>query len=159
VGIPLKFDPAFNLARTSNLGRMVEKWGALPFAYLQQLVESDYTYGYVGTADFTMYPLILPGSFIQVDERKNKVVERAWRSEYERPIYFIETRSGFTCAWCSLKGEDLIVQPHPLSPVAPRILKHLHDAEVVGQIVGVAMRLGEWRPVNGKPTPGSKELN
>ncbi len=106
-----------------------------------------------------MYPLIAPGSFIQVDEHRNKVVEKTWRSEYERPIYFIETRDGYTCSWCSMKGEQLILQPHPLSPVAPRILKYTQEAEIVGQVVGLAMRLGEWRPVSGKETPASKELN
>src|SRR5512133_2512060 len=44
VDIPAKLDPAFNLAKTSNLGRMIEKWGALPFAYLQQLAGGEFTY-------------------------------------------------------------------------------------------------------------------
>jgi transcriptional regulator with XRE-family HTH domain len=159
VDIPAKLDPAFNLAKSSNLGRMIEKWGALPFAYLQQLAGADFTYGYVGTSDLTMYPIIMPGSFIQVDEHKNKVIEKTWRSEYERPIYFIETREGYTCSWCSIKGEQLIVQPHPLSPVAPRILKYTQEAEVVGQVVGLAMRLGEWRPMSSRDAPGPRELN
>src|SRR5450759_994475 len=63
VDIPAKLDPSFKLAKTSNLGRMIEKWGALPFAYLAQLADSDFTYGYIGMEDFTMYPLIVPGSF------------------------------------------------------------------------------------------------
>src|SRR5690349_15982325 len=159
VDIPSKLDPSFKLARTSNLGRLIEKWGALPFAYLAELADSDFTYGYIGMEDFTMYPLIVPGSFIQVDEHKNKVVEKAWRSEYERPIYFIETREGHVCSWCSLKDDQLVLQPHPLSPVPPRILKYTTEAEVIGQVVGLAMRLGEWRPVSGKDSPGPKELN
>ncbi len=159
VEVPQKFDPAFNLAKTSNLGRMIERWGALPFAYLQQFAASDYTYGYVGTSDFTMYPLIVPGSFIQVDEHKNAITEKAWRSEYERPIYFIETREGHTCSWCSLKGDQLIIQPHPLSPVAPRMMKYTKEAEVIGQVVGIAMRLGEFLPLPGQETPAPRELN
>lgn len=159
VDIPFKLDPAFKLARTSNLGRLIEKWGALPFAYLAELADSDFTYGYIGMEDFTMYPLIVPGSFIQVDEHKNKVVDKAWRSEYERPIYFIETREGHTCSWCSLKGDQLILQPHPLSPVPPKMLKYTTEAEVIGQVVGLAMRLGEWRALSGKDSPAPKELN
>ena len=159
VDLPTKFDPAFNVAKTSNLGRMIERWGALPFAYLQQLAASDFTYGYVGTSDFTMYPIIMPGSFIQVDEQKNTVTDKAWRSEYERPIYFIETRDGHTCSWCSLKGDQLIMQPHPLSPVPPRILKYTQEAEVVGQVVGIAMRLGEFRPLPSRDNPTRRELN
>ena len=92
-----------------------------------------------------MYQLLLPGSFLQVDESRDEVMEGAWRSEYERPIYFVETREGFTCCWCSLDGDEILLQPHPLSPVRVRVARHPQDAEVIGQVVGVAMRLGEWR--------------
>ncbi len=159
VEMPVKMDPAFKLAKTSDLGRLIEKWGALPFAFLERMADSEFTYGYIGTEDFTMYPLIVPGSFIQVDEHRNKIIEKAWRSEYERPIYFVETREGHICSWCSLKDDQLVLQPHPLSPVAPRILKYSREAEVIGQVVGLAMRLGEWRPLTGKGSPTPKELN
>lgn len=139
--VPIYFDPKFDPQRTSNFGRMVERWGVVPLSFLSQFAEEIYTYGYIGTEDYTMYPVILPGSFVQIDESKNVVQEGDWRSEYERPIYFVETRDGFFCSWCSVKGNQLFVQPHPLSPVAPRILKHPQDAEVLGQVVGIAMRL------------------
>ncbi|MGO9689439.1 MAG: hypothetical protein ACLP2X_12975, partial [Syntrophobacteraceae bacterium] len=96
----------------------------------------------IGNEDFTMYPILPPGSFVQVDESRRRVVERQWRSEYERPIYFVETRDGFTCCWCSFRLNSLVLQPHPLSPVQVRVLKHPQEAEVIGQVVGVAMRIG-----------------
>src|ERR1700685_4503736 len=83
-----------------------------------------YTYGYIGSEDFTMYPLLPPGTFLQVDESKDKIAQGMWRSEYERPIYFVETREGYTCCWCTLKGENIVLQPHSLSPVPVRILRH-----------------------------------
>ena len=84
----------------------------------------DYAFKRVfGSEDFTMYPLLPPGTFLQVDESRNKIVPGMWRSEYERPIYFVETREGYTCSWCSLKGEHIILQPHSLSPVAVRMLR------------------------------------
>lgn len=144
VQVPIRMDPAFDLRKTGNLGRMVEKWGLVPFAKLHELAKSDYTYGYIGTDDFTMYPLLMPGSFIQVDESKNEVVEGVWRSEYERPIYFIETRDEYICSWCSMKNDVVILQPHPLSPVPVRIMRHPQEAEVIGQVVGIAMRLDEF---------------
>ena len=145
VNVPVRLDPSFDPRRTLNLGRVVEKWGVVPLAYLNQFANADYTYAYLGTQDFTMYPLLLPGSFLQVDESRNEVLEGAWRSEYERPIYFVETREGFTCCWCSVAGEEITLQPHPLSPARVRVARHPQDAEVIGQVVGVAMRLGEWR--------------
>jgi len=159
VQVPVRMDPAFDERRTTNLGRMVEQWGLVPLAYLAQFATSEFTYGYVGTQDFTMYPILPPGSFVQVDESRNRVVEGSWRSEYERPIYFVETREGHTCCWCSMRREDIILQPHPLSPVPVRILRHPQDAEVLGQVVGVAMKLSEWHALDasanskGLPAP------
>ena len=157
VRIPIRMDPGFDPSRTANLGRMVEQWGLVPLSYLQQFSHGSFTYGYIGTEDFTMYPLLPPGSFIQIDESKNKVVQGVWRSEYERPIYFIETRAGYTCCWCNMKGTDnIVLQPHPLSPLQIKVLRHPQDAEVIGQVVGVAMRLGEWRAVEPASEPKAR---
>lgn len=145
VSMPVRLDPAFGVQKTTNLGRMVEKWGPVPFAYLSTLAADDrYTYGYIGADDFTMYPILPPGSFIQVDENLHAAADGVWRSEYERPIYFIETREGYVCSWCQVRRETIVLQPHPLSPVSVRVLRHPQEAEIIGQVVGVAMRLGDW---------------
>jgi transcriptional regulator with XRE-family HTH domain len=145
VQVPVRLDPSFDLRKTANLGRMVERWGLVPLAYLNDFADHEYTYGYIGSEDFTMYPILQPGSFVQVDESKNRVIEGVWRSEYERPIYFVETREGHACCWCSLKRDSIILQPHPLSPTQLRIFKYPQEAEVVGQVVGMAMKLAEWQ--------------
>lgn len=142
--VPVALDPKFDLRTTANMGRMIQRWGVVPIVFLEQFTEGDYTYGYIGSKDFTMYPLLMPGSFIRVDEGKDRVVEGGWRSEHERPIYFVETREGFLCCWCAVRGHQIILQPHPLSPCAPRMMKYPQDAEVIGQVVGVAMSL-DWR--------------
>jgi transcriptional regulator with XRE-family HTH domain len=153
VSIPIRFDPGFSLHKTTNFGRMIEKWGIVPLSYLSTLAEDDYTYGYIGTEDLTMYPILPPGSFIQVDETRNRAVEGAWRSEYERPIYFVETRDGYVCSWCHVQRDTIVLQPHPLSPVAVRILRHPQEAEIIGQVVGVAMRLGDWHVLAAPQEP------
>jgi transcriptional regulator with XRE-family HTH domain len=151
VQMPTRMDPGFDQQRTSNLGRMVEQWGVVPLSYLEQFAHSEFTYGYIGVQDFTMYPILPPGSFIQVDEAKNRVVEGVWRCEYERPIYFVETRDGYTCCWCTMRRDDIILQPHPLSPVPIKVLRHPQEAEIIGQIVGVAMKLTEWQTFGSSP--------
>lgn len=156
VQIPVRLDPSFDPKRTANFGRLVEQWGLVPLAYLTQFTNCQFTYGYIGSEDLTMYPILPPGSFVQVDESKNKVLDGGWRSEYERPIYFVETRNGHTCCWCTLTREELILQPHPLSPVSAKILRYPQEAEVIGQVVGVAMRLGDWQPLF-EPSPVPKE--
>lgn len=144
VRIPVKLDPGFDLKHTTDLGRMIEDWGNVPMQYLHELSKQKYSYAYIGTEDLTMYPLLLPGSFVQVDEDRCRVEEKKWRSELERPVYFVETREGHVCCWCSVRRGEIVLQSHPLSPVPARMLKHPQEAEVIGQVVGVAMRLGEW---------------
>lgn len=155
--IPVRLDPSFDPRFTLNVGRVIEQWGVVPLNYLAQFADRRYTYGYIGSQDFTMYPILPPGTFVQVDESKTRVAEGAWRSEYERPIYFVETREGFTCCWCTLQADGLVLQSHPLSPVPVRLLKHPHQAEVIGQVVGVAMRLGEWSTDAPSPEPRAHE--
>ena len=153
VRIPTRLDPGFSLQKTTDLRRAIEQWGTVPLTYLEMFADDRYTYGYVGSEDFTMYPILPPGSFVQVDETKNKVSDGIWHSELERPIYFVEMRDGYTCCWCSLKQNSLVLQPHPLSPVSVRVLKCPQEAEILGQVVGVAMRLGDWRYSDFQPTP------
>jgi hypothetical protein len=154
VAIPTRLDPSFDPRRSANLSRIVEQWGLVPLAYLANLRSDRYMYGYIGSEDFTMYPLLPPGTFLQVDESRNKIVQGIWRSELERPIYFVEMREGYTCCWCSLKGEQIVLQPHPLSPVPVRMMRHPQEAEVIGQVVGIALKLGEWVPTD--PSAGPK---
>ncbi len=142
IKMPTRFDLVPDDRSTGNLERMVEKWGVIPFAYLEQLVSHEYSYAFIGTEDLTMYPILLPGTFLQVDESKTNIARGGWKSEYERPIYFVETRQGHVCCWCSVNHREITLLPHPLSPVAARILRYPRDAEVIGQVVGVAMRIG-----------------
>jgi transcriptional regulator with XRE-family HTH domain len=157
VQIPTKLDPGFDVRRSTDLGRMIESWGTVPMQYLQELSKKKYTYAYIGMEDLTMYPLLLPGSFIQVDEDRSRVEEKKWRSELERPIYFVETREGHVCCWCSVRRGEIVLQSHPLSPIPARILKHPQEAEVLGQVVGVAMRLGEWNDPDEREQQQSPE--
>lgn len=153
VRIPTKLDPGFSLQKTTDMKRAIQQWGTVPMAYLELFADDRYSYGYIGSEDFTMHPILPPSSFVQVDQARNKVEEGTWRSEFERPIYFVELRDGFACCWCSKKGESIVLQPHPLSPAAVRVLKYPQEAEILGQVVGVAMRLGGWQYLDSQATP------
>ena len=139
--LPLKH----NLGRqgTAHPSEPTHEWGIVPITFLSRLASGHYAYGYVGKKDLMMYPLIPPGSLVQVDESKCRIQKGQWKSEYERPIYLVETRGGSTCCWCTLNAGEIILQPHPLSPCPARALKHPREAEVVGQVVGVATKLGD----------------
>lgn len=158
VRMPVKVDPSFDLRRTTNLGRMVQQWGIVPMAYLGQLASPDFTYGYIGSEDFTMHPLLPPGSLIQVDESQTEVLSGNWPSLLQRPIYFVETREGYACCWCAKAGDQLQLQHHNQSSMPFRQYKHPQEAEVIGRVVGVAMRLDIHSgpppvPLAGQPPP------
>lgn len=153
--VALTREITFNQRKTRYLGQVSGQLrDALPFAYLQQIACPSCTYGYVGSEDWTMYPLLRPGSLVQIDETRNHVSNGAWASEHERPIYFVEMRGSHACCWCTASRDLIILQPHPLSPVTPKVLQ-LHDAEVLGQVIGAALMFGERRPAHGPRThPG-----
>ena len=145
VTLPLKLDPGLDLRRTTYLSRMIQEWGKMPLALLETLKVREHRYACIGTEDYMMYPLLPPGSLVQVDETRREIQAGPWASEYERPIYFLDLHQGYACSWCSLTGNRLILQPHTTSPCAPQMLLYPDEAEVIGQVVAVAMRLDSTR--------------
>ena len=142
LSLPLRFDPSLDFSKTANLGMFIQKWGLLPVTYLKTFTTDDFCYGLVGSQDYTMYPILPPGSFLQIDPSKTRVRRGIWKSDYDRPIYFLETREECLVGWCTLKDGKIILQPHPMSPCDIRIMKWPQEAEVIGQVVGAAVRLG-----------------
>lgn len=141
VTFPVRFDKSFSLEKTSLIARMVEIWGEVPIALLQRLDLRHCQYGYVGMEDYTMYPLLRPGSFVQIESQPPRVEASEWRTEFDRPIHFIELRDGYACSWCEVRGSQITLIPHPLSGAAIRQFAFPSDAEIIGQVTGVAMRL------------------
>ena len=139
VAFPARFDRGFSLSETNLLSRMVETWGEVPISLIQNLDLRNHLYGYIGMRDYTLFPLLRPGSFVQIDQTSRKIQRFKWRTEFDRPIYFLELRDGYACSWCDLQGQMLTLLPHPLSPCSSRHFTNGVDAEVVGQVTGVAM--------------------
>jgi len=106
--------------------------------------------------DYSLFPVILPGSFLQIDPTETKIKTGVWRQELERPIYFIELRDGYACGWCELKDGQLILVPHITSPQPIRRFSHLDEAEIIGRVTGVAMRIvgGGLSPMSELPPKG-----
>ena len=117
--------------------------GHLALMLLRNVDLKNYRYAFVGTEDWSMYPLLHPGSLLVIDETRRKVAAEGWSSELERPIYFMEHRDGYICSWCSVNGKKLVTIPHPASHEAPRVFAYPNEIEVVGQVTGAAMRLDQ----------------
>lgn len=143
VTFPVRFDRGFDVDNTNLLARMVEIWGEVPIALIQHLDIKHNLYGYIGLKDTMLYPLLRPGSFVMIDPKSRKVRPMQWRTEFDRPIFFVELRDGYACSWCDLQDGQLLLLPHPLSNCRVRRLQYPTEAEIVGQVTGVAMRLAD----------------
>lgn len=136
---PLALDPGIDVSKTEFLSRMIQRWGRLPLALLSRVDLRNQAYGLIGTEDWFMYPLIPPGSLVVIDDSRRRVATTGWNSEYDRPIYFLEHRGGYACAWCALGENRLVLQPHPASRCEPQFYAYPGEIEVIGQVTEVAM--------------------
>ena len=157
VAFPVRFDPGFNVGATNLLSRMVEIWGEVPIALIQHLDVRKSLYGYIGLSDYTLYPILKPGSFVQIDDKQTRVQKPPWRTEFDRPIYFVELRNGYICSWCELQEKNLVLGPHPLSGCPTRQYSYPSEAEIVGRVTAVAMRIVSPDDAPGSEPPGQLE--
>jgi hypothetical protein len=143
VAFPNGLEAEFDTRRTVFLSRMIQGWGRLPLAMLQGLDLRKHMYGFIGTDDWFMYPLLSPGSLVLIDDTRKKIASGGWASEHERPIYFLELRDGYACGWAHIAGGHLVLQPHPASRCVARVYDYPSEIEVVGGVTGVATRLDQ----------------
>jgi len=140
--VPLRSREDLRFDRTNLLSRLGEIWGEIPVRLIQHLDLRNGVYGFVGMLDRTMYPIIRPGSIVQIDQNQKKVLLN-WENEHERPIYFVELRGEYVCSWCEMQGGYLSAVPHPNSKCEVRRFSYPREAEIVGRVIGVTMRLVE----------------
>jgi hypothetical protein len=97
--------------------------------------------GYIGLNDYTLYPLIRPGSFVEIDAQQNKIQSGRWENEFRRPIYFVELRDTYVCSWCEIAQGRLVLLAYTRSGQQVRQVRYPGDAEIVGRVTAVAMSL------------------
>jgi hypothetical protein len=111
------------LQQTNLMHRLFQGLGEMPFFLLHQASPQEVLYGYVGTDDYTLDPIIRPGAFVQIDPQQNKVIRGVWPSEHECPVYFVELRDNhYVVCWCDFEGNYLVLVPSHNSPVPIRHL-------------------------------------
>jgi transcriptional regulator with XRE-family HTH domain len=142
---PITLEPGFDPGQTSYLTRVISRWGKVPLLLLETAdPTADQRYAFIGTEDWFMYPLLQPGTFVVLDETRRKVATAGWNTELERPIYFLEHRTGYFCCWCVQDRDRITLMPHPASGCAPLVFA-LDEVDIVGQVVALAMRFDERR--------------
>jgi transcriptional regulator with XRE-family HTH domain len=113
---PLDLRRKSSSERTNLINQLSHIWDEIPLFLLQQGDPRHSLYGYIGTEDYTLDPLIRPGSFVQIDSRQKKIAKGVWPSEHDRPVYFTQLRDNcYACSWCELDGKQLV--PHPKSAI------------------------------------------
>lgn len=126
------------LDETNLVSRMfsLAAFGGIPEGRLERAA-----YGYVGLKDHTLSPLIRPGSFVQIDAGRRKIEATGWSGIFDRPIYFVELREAYACCWCEEAPGHLLLVPFPHPDNKIREVRYPADAEVVGRVTAVFMRI------------------
>jgi len=154
------------IEETNLLSGIVDIWGSVPVPLLRRLGLQQSLYGYIGTEDKTMAPLLPPGSFVQIDSKQNRIKKGPFRkssseSHFARPIYFLDIRKGYKCGWCELKNGVLTLIPHPDSGWQTQSFRFPDEVSVVGRVTAVTMSIEEERFVpleeGGKERSGGKK--
>jgi len=144
-------------AGTDVFSHLTQAWGEVPVPLLDHLKVPHASYGFIGLADYTMYPLIRPGSVVQLEYCDKVAKPEMYRTEFDRPIYFLQSRTGYLCSWCEMSGGNLFSIPHPLSPCRPQAFAFPSEIDVIGRVTGVALRL-EGRQGKKAANDGPLEL-
>jgi len=140
-----------DLSKTTFLSHLIRQWGKAPLSFLNGLDMKQHRYGLVGLEDWSMFPILRPGSLVMIDEGRRKIARAGWSNEFDRPIYFFEHRDGFACGWCTLESDRLLIQPHPASEKQPMLFRFPDEIDVIGQVTGVAMLLEASKRRHSRP--------
>ncbi len=143
---PIELRETVRFEDTNLISRMFRRWGEVPVGLLQHMDLRHSVYGYIGADDYTLFPLIRPGSFVQIDSHQKNIIASGWQNEFDRPIYFVELRDRYMCSWCELVGRELTLIPSPRSRVQARHVRYPDDAEIVGRVTAVTMQIAEVQP-------------
>jgi hypothetical protein len=130
--------------------RLLDVWADVP---LLLMLDVDWERGplvLIGSSDRMMWPLLPPGSLLQLNSRVRAVEEGAW-TEFERPIYLIEYRGRFFCCHAQRRGDMLRLISHSDSPARPAFSVAFKDARVRGQVTPIFRPLATRGSAAGRP--------
>jgi len=133
----------------SAMRHILEVWSDVP---LMLMLDVDWERGplvLIGTSDRMMWPLLPPGSVLQLYPKIKTVADGSW-SEFERPIYLIETRGKFVCCHAQRRGDTLRLISHGESPSPPSVSVPFKEAKVRGQLKPV------FRPLATRGSPAGR---
>ena len=135
---------------SSAMHRLLSTWSDVP---LPLMLDVDWDRGplvLIGLSDRMMWPLLPPGSLLQLDQ-KVKTVASGSGAEFERPIYLIEYLNKFYCCHAQRRGETLRLISHHESPSSPSFTVPVKKAKVHGQLSLIFRPLATRGSIAGRP--------
>jgi hypothetical protein len=93
---------------------------------------------------------------VQTDSAQRKISPAPWKTDFDWPVYFTELHDGYVCSWCEIARGRLMVIPHSHAHREVRIFDYPAEAEIVGRVTGVAMRIIGDRSPEAKGPSGEK---
>jgi hypothetical protein len=137
-------------AQQSGLAELLKDFGEVPcflrgaldaFSGIKKPSLRDFFW--VGTGIRKPHPRLRGALLVMVDRLKKKPIRLRSLPLLKQPLYMLLTRDGtYICVCCSLEDRHLVIDPDPDDQELPERLRQGYDAEVVGQVVAIARRLG-----------------
>ncbi len=127
---------------------------------LLSLSKRRFLYGKVGEGDVHAFPHLAPGSIVRVDVRRSEELLTDGENMAERPFFFVEHASGFTCSQLMVLEKDRIMLHSPQHPCAQLELRLGKEARILGVIDAEIRPLTDHSGVQmphraaGLPKPG-----
>lgn len=121
---------------TSATHRLLSIWREAP---LLLMLEVDWKRGplvLVGESDRMMWPLLPPGSLLQLDQSERTVEDGRW-DEFERPIYLVEYKGKLRCCHAQRRGDTLRLIPHHESTERTSTFVPYKEAKVLGRLTTI----------------------
>src|ERR1044072_7293906 len=135
----------------SAMRRLLSAWGDIP---LLLMLDVDWDRGplvLIGLSDRMMWPLLPPGSLLQLDAKVRTIAGGSW-SGVEGRSYLIEYRGRFFCSQAQRRGETLRLISHAESQSPPAISIPFKEARVRGQVTPIFRPLATRGSAAGRPS-------
>ena len=97
---------------------------------------------WVGRQAHPLHPSLQGALFVLVNRRSKKPRTFSRIPLWNHPLYLLQNRdSSYLSGSCATEGGRLVLYTYPGGPAPPQSVRRYVDAEVVGQIVGIARSL------------------
>lgn len=134
----------------SAMNHLLTIWREVP---LLLMLDVDWKRGplvLVGQADRMMWPLLPPGSLLQLDQTERTVEDGRW-DEFERPVYLVEYKGKFRCCHLQRRGDTLRLISHLESPERTSTSVPCREAKIMGRLTTIFRPLATRGNLAGRP--------